>query len=402
MSRFPAVALNTPIDASPVQTGTAGLVLLSVGHFFIDLYAGALGALQPYLVDKLGMSLAQAGWLGGILLLSSSVSQPVWGYLSDRFRSRLFTVLAPAVAGVFLSALPSAPTYLWALLLVALGGAGVASFHPQASARVTHGVAVSRATWMAFFISAGTLGMAFGPTYFSLTPLFIGFPNTWLACLPGIACSAFLWFFLEPAPDAGRRGARLDLAALHAVWRPLAVLYFCVFIRSIVQVTFAQLLPLYLNRERGFSIPHANYTLSVYLAFGAIGGLLGGRLADRIGGRGVIMVSMIGCVPFLLLFFLARGWPSIAGLMIGGLILLFTIPVNVIMAQELAPGQTGTVSALMMGFAWGLPALIFVPLTGWASDLYSMHSVLTALVLTPLAGFFLARVLPDTRGAHRA
>ncbi|MEZ5403462.1 MAG: MFS transporter [Bryobacteraceae bacterium] len=394
MSRSPALPLDAAAASPVVRTGAASLALLSIGHFFIDLYAGALGAIQPYLVERLQLTLAQAGWLGGILLLSSSVSQPLYGYLSDRFRSRLFTVLAPAVAGVFLSALPSAPGYPAALALVLLGGAGVASFHPQASARVTHGVAAARGTWMAFFISTGTLGMALGPTYFSLLPQAIGYERTWMACVPGVACSIFLWRMLDEGPRPAGRHTGLDLAALRAVWRPLSLLYFCVFIRSIVQVTFAQLLPLYLHRERGLTIPHANYTLSVYLAFGAIGGLLGGRLADRIGGRGVIMLSMLGSVPFLLAFFLASGWASMGGLMLGGLVLLFTIPVNVIMAQELAPGQTGTVSALMMGFAWGLPALIFVPLTGWASDRYSMHAVLSLLALTPIAGFFLARALP--------
>jgi FSR family fosmidomycin resistance protein-like MFS transporter len=37
--------------------------------------------------------------------------------------------------------------------------------------------------------------------------------------------------------------------------------------------------------------------------------------------------------------------------------LLSTLPVIVAMAQELVPGQTSTVSALMMGAAWGVGAL---------------------------------------------
>jgi FSR family fosmidomycin resistance protein-like MFS transporter len=161
-----------------------------------------------------------------------------------------------------------------------------------------------------------------------------------------------------------------------------------------VQVSFAQLIPLYLHRERAMPISQANYTLSIYLACGALGGFLGGNLSDKIGGRKVIMISMIGCVPPLLLFFLTTGWLSTVGLVLGGLVLLFTIPVNVIMAQELAPTQTGTVSALMMGFAWGAAGLIFVPLAGWLSERYSMHAVLFAFSLTPLVGFFLAARLP--------
>jgi FSR family fosmidomycin resistance protein-like MFS transporter len=103
---------------------------------------------------------------------------------------------------------------------------------------------------------------------------------------------------------------------------------------------------------------------------------------------------MIGSVPFLALFVATTGIVSTVSLILGGLILLFTTPVNVLMGQELAPTQTGTVSALMMGFAWGTSGMLFIPLTGWISDLYSMQAAFTGLVLFPLIGFFLALKLP--------
>ena len=52
------------------------LVLFCVRHFFIDLYSGALGALQPLLVDRFRMSFTEAGILAGVLSFSSSVLQP--------------------------------------------------------------------------------------------------------------------------------------------------------------------------------------------------------------------------------------------------------------------------------------------------------------------------------------
>ena len=79
---------------------------------------------------------------------------------------------------------------------------------------------------------------------------------------------------------------------------------------------------------------------------------------------------------------------STVSLILGGLILLFTNPVNVLMGQELAPTQTGTVSALMMGFAWGTSGMLFIPLTGWISDLYSMQAAFTGLVRSPAASFW--------------
>jgi FSR family fosmidomycin resistance protein-like MFS transporter len=397
MSSGPSV-LNLEPQARAARASRAGivsLVLLSLGHFCVDLYSGALGAFQPVLVDRLGLSLTQAGILGGAFVFSSSVTQPVYGILSDRFRTSLIAGLAPAAAGLFISTLGLAPGYTWLLALVMLGGAGVAAFHPQASSRATAGVPGNRGRLMAIFISSGTLGMAVGPTYFSALLTRLGPARTSWGALPGVLATVLLVALLPAAaPSIARAESAFDWKALRSVRRPLTILFFLVFIRSIVQVTFAQLLPLYLHLVRGHSVTGASLTLSLYLTFGAVGGFAGGHLSDRFGGRTVILISMISCVPFLALFFLTRGALSVFGLLLGGLTLLFTVPVNVVMAQELVPSQAGTVSALMMGFAWGTAGVIFIPLTGWASDHFGMQAALSALTLFPLIGFFLTLKLP--------
>jgi FSR family fosmidomycin resistance protein-like MFS transporter len=138
----------------------------------------------------------------------------------------------------------------------------------------------------------------------------------------------------------------------------------------------------------------ASYITSFYLLAGALGGFTGGNLADRFGGRRVILFSMLCSVPFLLLFVFTPGPLSVAGLIVGGAILLFTIPVNVMMGQALAPENGGTVSALMMGAAWGVAGIFFIPLTGWVSDHYSLQHAFAGLVVVPVAGYLLALKLP--------
>jgi FSR family fosmidomycin resistance protein-like MFS transporter len=321
--------------------------------------------------------------------------QPLYGYLSDRIRTRMFAVLGPAVAGIFISSLGLAPSYSGLMWMIILGGTGIAAFHPQASSRATLGIRTNRSRAMAVFISSGTLGYASGPAFFSLLSSNLGLEGLYWGAIPGVLTSVLLVTLL---PDFSgptvKADSRADWRALRAVWKPMTILYVLVFIRSIIQVTFAQFIPLYMHLERGYSLAWSSYTLSFYLAAGAVGGFLGGHLADRFGGRLVIVVSMIASVPFLLLFFLAQGWLSTVGLMLGGLILLFTIPVNVVMAQDLAPKQAGTVSALMMGFAWGMAGFIFVPLTGWLSDRITMHYALMLLTVFPLIGFLLSLRLP--------
>jgi len=345
-------------------------------------------------MERFHTSLTQAGLLGGVLVFSASVMQPVYGYLSDRFQSRVFTVLAPAVAGLFISAMGRASSYHWLLLLVFLGGTGVAAFHPQASARAVLGAEGKSARAMAIFVSAGTLGYALGPIYFSAISTHWGLGQMLWAAVPGVLVTLLLFSTPEQAAATARPRGGFEWRPLVAAWKPLTLLYLLVFIRSILQIVFAQFLPLYLHLERGFDVVRANYVLSAYLAAGALGGFLGGYLADRFGGRLVTLFSMIAAVPFLMLFFLTTGWLSIAGLIVSGFILLFTIPVNVVMAQRLAPGQAGTVSALMMGFAWGMAGMLFIPLIGLAADLFSLDRVLASLTVFPVIGFLLAWKLP--------
>src|SRR5579872_1788099 len=268
------------------------LTLFCLTHFIIDLYSGALGALQPLLLDRFHMNFTEAGILAGVLSFSSSVLQPGWGYLCDRFHSRLFTALAPAVAGVFISSLGWAPGYAGLVAMVFLGGAGIASFHPHGASNATLGINRHRQRAMAIFISSGTAGLALGPTFFSAVAGRWGLLGTHWAALPGVALSLVLLLFLRTPARLAQARPQFDWAPLHAVWKPMTILFFLVFIRSTVQVTFTQLLPLYLHTQRSYSLASSSLCLTLYLGAGALGGILGGNLADRLGGRRVILISM--------------------------------------------------------------------------------------------------------------
>jgi FSR family fosmidomycin resistance protein-like MFS transporter len=80
--------------------------------------------------------------------------------------------------------------------------------------------------------------------------------------------------------------------------------------------------------------------------------------------------------------------------------LLSTIPVIVAMAQELVPGQTSTVSALMMGAAWGIGALApqvlsnFVPAFGFRKVMIFASAV---TLVTAVLAYFLPREEPVRR-----
>ena len=391
---------NSAVSAAPPAAGlprasdaVRTLLLLSFAHFFVDLHGGALGIFQPTLVEKLKLSFTQAGLLGGLLVFSSSVTQPLYGYLSDRIRSRMFTVLAPGAAAILLTSLSLAPSYAWALAAAFAGGAAVSAFHPQGASWAAAGFRQGKGQWMAVFISAGTLGMALSPSFYSYFITNFGFDRLMWTTLPALAFSLLLAFTLQP-PESSSARQTFDSAALKAARKPLTYLFLAVFFRSAVQVCFAQFLALYLTTQLKLSLTVAAAVLTCYLTAGAIGGFIGGKMADRFGARRVIMASFLFSVPFMAAFFHTTGLISYIMLALGGFVLLFTIPVNVVVAQELVPSQSGAVSALMMGFAWGTAGMVFIPLTGWISDRTSLAFALELLLIFPVLGLWVTSRIP--------
>jgi FSR family fosmidomycin resistance protein-like MFS transporter len=380
-----------------VLSGT--LALLALGHMTVDLFSSTVPTLQPLLTERFSLTLAQSGLVSGVFMLASAVMQLPFGVLCDRLNSRLFTVLTPLAAGLFLSSLPSAIGFKSLMLLVALGGMGVAAFHPQSTTQAAAVSKTRRGLGVALFFSSGMLGYGLGPAYFSLITTQVGFEWLFLGMTPAILVSAILFAKL-PAPSRHEHAAIVhsNSPMPREARGPLALHYALVVLRSVVQLGIGQFLTLYLYKERGFTFAQASLTLTLFFLSATAGALAGGNLADRFGGKRVVVVSMITCVPFLWLFLGTRGWVSLVGLFAGGLALLLTIPVNVVMAQRLAPSKAGTITAVMMGFAWGMVGITCIPLIGWLADRASLEAVLWGVVTTPLLGFLLALRLPAESG----
>src|SRR6187397_1557342 len=98
------------------------LALLAFAHFTIDAYSSFFSPLLPLLVDRLHLSLTQVGGLVSLAAVSSSFSQPLYGWASDRLARPWFVAFGPVVAALFLSAIGLAPSYASLVALLMIGG----------------------------------------------------------------------------------------------------------------------------------------------------------------------------------------------------------------------------------------------------------------------------------------
>lgn len=367
---------------------------LAAGHFFVDCYSSMLGAFLPFLHRELHLTLTQAGLLGGALILTSSFLQPLYGYLSDRLAHRAFAALGPVLAGVFISSLGMATGFDTLLVLVLLGGLGIGIFHPQGTAVASTASAVRPGLQLSFFIAFGMIGYSLGPLYITLVIEWLGLRHSYWAAIPGVVLGGYL-LLRGPTPvHVARKGrARGILRGLRLRWKPMSTLFALVVLRSAVQLAMVAFLPLLLT-ARGASDLAGSQVLTLFLLLGGGAVFLGGTLMDRIGGRAVIILSSLLFVPLLVGFLLTRGPLSVLLCILGGGALLLTLPVNVAMAQRLVPGGAGTVSALMMGFAWGVGG-VAVPLVGRISDQVGLETAFLGLLLVSSPSIVLAWLLPS-------
>src|SRR6266568_5132409 len=76
------------------------LAVLCAGHFVNDSYSSIIYPLLPLIKLKLGLTSAQVFWLAPLYAISSSLMQPVYGFISDRYFRRFFAVFGPTITGV--------------------------------------------------------------------------------------------------------------------------------------------------------------------------------------------------------------------------------------------------------------------------------------------------------------
>jgi MFS transporter, FSR family, fosmidomycin resistance protein len=338
--------------------------VMALAHLTNDSYAFMLPALLPLLLGKLGIGLGVAGVLVALYQASSSFTQPVFGHLSDRGgRTRWMAWTGVALSGLAAAALVLAPSLAAVAVALLVAGLGTALYHPVSAALVAGSVPQrTRGRWMSVYISAGNFGLPVGPFMIGAIIATVGLDAGWLVAIPAIVLAVLVWRIGPHLP--ARTAAPLALRTILRVNRHMLTGLISVSAtRAWATALMSSFLPLYAVGF-GASVPEASRLLTLYLLSGAVGGLVGGWLADRLGRDRVIVASLLCAAPFCVLLAAQQsiGPAFVVATAVSGMLLNGSFVVLAVRGQESMPGSLGMVSGLMLGLSIGLGGLAVAPM----------------------------------------
>jgi FSR family fosmidomycin resistance protein-like MFS transporter len=172
-------------------------------HFFVDVLNNGRVPLVAFLAVSLGLSNAQLGIYLVLYNLGGSLSQPLFGWLADRFGARWLVVggLGWMISFYATAALLPGWPALGALTLASLGSG---AFHPSGTKVASQTSTRRRTQATALFFMSGQIGLFVGPIVAGT--MLDAFDRIGFIALPGVALFALLggWRWLT---DEERHGS---------------------------------------------------------------------------------------------------------------------------------------------------------------------------------------------------
>jgi FSR family fosmidomycin resistance protein-like MFS transporter len=362
------------------------ILLLALGHACVDVYQGAVAALVPFLVAERAYTYAAVSGVVLAATLLSSVVQPLFGALTDRWAMPWLLPASTLVGGLGVASAGVGGSYAWTVVAVAVSGIGVAAYHPEA-ARVARLASGGSHTAMGWFSLGGNVGFATAPLLVAAVVATGGLGASPVLVVPALAgaalCMAAIRATTRTTPTAGvRKEGRDDRAS----FLRLSGAVVC---RSIVFVGLSAFVSLHAGGG-------ATGTAALFVLYvgGAIGTVAGGRLATRYGRLRVVRWAYALTVLAVAGVVLVRGpalLPFVA-LASAGLYVPFSL--HITLGQDYLPRHVGTASGVTLGLTVSVGGVV-APFIGALADATSLRTALAPLIVVPAVGWYLLRPLRE-------
>ncbi len=344
------------------------LSFLMITHIFMDGSSSTVTPLLKVLGVHHEVSDTAMGWVAGCLFACVSFSQPLFGYIYDRFRAYWLMPVAVLVIGCSLACVGLVDSFAALLLLVTVGGLACGAFHPMGTAMAGSLDERRRPLIIAIFIFAGALGVGFGPLLISRLVAAHGLGATaWLlaAMIPVVAIAILAFLTYHKLPHSKPPPSHHLRRQQGRIFSRTILLLFCIASSRNFAIIVCGSGMSFLMAEK---FPDAalalrntgNASAVLGLALG-FGGLLSGLFIHPKSEKPGIIISLLITLPLLMLFPLLSGAWLLVAIALGAVALASTVPLVIATGQRLLPHSSALASSIFMGLAWGTSG-IFAPI----------------------------------------
>jgi MFS transporter, FSR family, fosmidomycin resistance protein len=371
------------------------LLALSGAHLLNDLIQSMIPAMYPLLKDAYRLDFAQVGLITLAFQVTSSMLQPLLGFVTDRrpWPYAMVAGMGATLSGVL--GLACASSYAMVLMSAALVGLGSAVFHPEATRMARHAAAGQQGFAQGIFQIGGHTGYAIGPLLAAMIVVPRG--QTSIAWVSVVALAAMVLMTWTGARYAQMRSSqaaaaksrpavtpRPSLPSGHVLWA-MGVLIVLLVSKNAYTAAFTSYYTFYLIERFGVTVQVSQVMLFLYLVVGALGVIVGGMVGDRIGRHRVIWISIVGSLPFaILLPYVDLFWTGVLSVLIS-LVMASAFSSILIYAIDLVPNRVGLVGGLFYGLSFGLAGLAAAAL-GLVADQIGIVAVFKLCAWLPAFG----------------
>lgn len=360
------------------------LMTLAVGHFSVDMFGGLLPVLYPLLTDQYDLDLKTVGFVALAYSGASSLSQPAFGLLADRIGTRL-TGLALVWSGVLFATVGFASSFWMLVALAALAGLGSGAFHPFGAISANAVIdKANRNEAMSIYSGGGILGGSLGPIIGVAIFGLFGTRGTAVMLIPALLVAMFVMRNMRDHNVPGRGRRAVDAMAPAVPWAVIGIIVATQMLRLFPTIGIQNFIPLWYD-SLGYGPAFYGALASTLMFSMAFGNMGTGRLADKYGRRNVILWTTLLSIPAVL--GLAQ-WPGIPGFFFAailGLLAAATVPLLLVMAQQLMVGQAGLASGAILGLGF-VAGAIGAPVFGAIADsIGTQNAVRTQAIMLIIA-----------------
>lgn len=392
------------MNSTPTHTrNRMGLWALTATHAANDFYTGAVAALLPFFVLHAEYSYAAVAGITLAATALSSIAQPIFGHLSDKYGMRWMSLagLFAAGVGIALSGLMS-DSYLAVWIVVAISGIGVAAYHPAATMEARDaGGGTSKS--MSLFSVGGNVGVALAPSAVILVVGWFGLPGTGLLIIPaivlGLVYVAVSWRHMFARASTTEATPARPKVTIPDDWRAFMLLTAVLATWSVAYVGTSTFISLYSIQRFDVSTGYASIALSLFPAAGAIGTLTGGWLADRFGRLRIVRTGyMLAALSTLAIVLAPSPVVIIVAAACLGVSLFLPFAAQITLSHSYLPNRIGVASGVTLGLTLSLGGLLS-PILGMIADHTNIQIVFIVMAALVMAGFSLSFTLKERQNS---